>query len=118
MTILGFCGQTRLQLRLQGIARIYSPDSAVANHAWQALPSWTRQTYTGGPPGDEHADATLAETDALQGTHDTKGKMHFGVIHFKTRTLDWFQLRRRHNLRARLSYDASGILVDVRWVNP
>lgn len=57
VTVLGYCPQTRLQLRLTGTATLHGPDSAAAAAAWATLPPWTRSTYTGGPPGDERAFA-------------------------------------------------------------
>ncbi len=117
-TILGFCAQARLQLRLQGLAELHAPGGVRAERAWEALPAWTRQTYAGGPPGDERAFDAASEAVPPSTAHEGGGKAHFGVVTFRAETLDWFQLRRQDNRRACFAYGADGGLADGRWVNP
>ena len=117
-TVLGFCRQLRLQLRLQGMVDLHAPGSECARLAWETLPTWTRQTYAGGPPGDERALDAIAETPSSGGAGGADGKAHFGVVTFQAETLDWFQLQRQNNRRAWLAYDAVGRLVESRWVTP
>jgi len=117
-TVLGYCSQTRLQLRLKGKVECHAPGSPVAETAWELLPSWTRATYTGGPPGDELALATNERSFVSEPTNDTDGKLHFGALAFRAATLDWFQLVREGNRRARFSYDDSGAVIVSQWINP
>ncbi|MBA8839839.1 pyridoxamine 5'-phosphate oxidase family protein [Ochrobactrum sp. RH2CCR150] len=117
-TVLGYCSQTRLQLRLQGMVVLHAQGSAVAETAWELLPSWTRATYTGGPPGDELAFAVDEKSFVTKPANDADGKLHFGVLAFRVDTLDWFQLRREGNSRARFSYDLSGAIIVSQWINP
>lgn len=117
-TVLGFCPTTRLQLRLQGLTELHAPGSEPAEQAWQTLPAWTRRTYVGGPPGDELAFDAAHEAAPEAAVHEADGKAHFGVVTFRADALDWFQLQRQGNLRARLAYDPDGALADGEWVNP
>ena len=117
-TVLGFCPQTRLQFRLQGTIELHAPGSDQANAAWDKLSAWTRTTYTGGPPGDECAFDVIDETALPKPADEAEGKLHFGLLIFRARTLDWFQLRRQGNRRALSTYDETGALAACRWVNP
>ncbi|WP_231647133.1 pyridoxamine 5'-phosphate oxidase family protein [Pantoea sp. BL1] len=117
-TILGFCSQTRLQLRLQGHFKQYEPASALAEQTWLGLSVWTRRSYTGGPPGD----ALLSQREPVRHAQDEEGgedgQRHFGVLVFQAASLDWFQLQRNDNRRARLNYSPSGSLTSFQWINP
>ncbi|ANM15438.1 pyridoxamine 5'-phosphate oxidase-like protein [Rhizobium sp. N541] len=118
VTVLGFSTQTRLQFRLQGTVELHAPGSEPANDAWDKLSTWTRTTYTGGPPGDECGLDMIDEAVLPKPADDAKGKPHFGLLIFRARTLDWFQLRRQGNRRALLTYEETGALAACRWVNP
>ncbi|EJC82326.1 pyridoxamine-phosphate oxidase [Rhizobium leguminosarum bv. trifolii WSM2297] len=115
-TVLGFCLQTQLQLRLQGTVERHASGSDLAKAAWDKLSTWTRMTYAGGPPGDE-PDA-IDEAALPKPVDEPKGKPHFGLLIFRARTLDWFQLRRQGNRRALLTYDETGAVAASRWINP
>lgn len=117
-TALGFCPQARLHLRLQGLAELHAPASERAERAWQTLPAWTRQTYAGGPPGDELAFDAAREAAPGAAAHEADGKAHFGVVTFRAEALDWFQLQRQGNRRACFAYGADGALAGSQWVNP
>jgi hypothetical protein len=120
-TVLGFCPQTRLQLRLQGVAELHAPDSECARRAWETLSAWTRLTYAGGPPGDALPSEMASETmqaAAAQAAHAADGKARFGVVLFRADTLDWFQLARQANRRACFAYNEAGELTGSQWVNP
>ncbi|MBX5145606.1 pyridoxamine 5'-phosphate oxidase family protein [Rhizobium lentis] len=116
VTVLGFCPQARLQLRLQGRAERHGPGSEHADAAWQNLPSRTRMTYVGGPPGDERGFEAIGELPELLG--EVGGKPRFGVLSFRARTMDWFELRQQDNRRALFVYDETGALSSCRWINP
>ncbi|WHO73088.1 pyridoxamine 5'-phosphate oxidase family protein [Rhizobium sp. BT03] len=118
VTILGFSTQTRLQFRLQGMVELHAAGSDLANAAWDRLSTWTRTTYTGGPPGDECASDVIDEAVLPKPADQAEGKPHFGLLIFRARTLDWFELRRQGNRRALLTYDETGALAACRWVNP
>lgn len=117
-TVLGFCSQSRLQLRLQGVFKRYEPASALAGQTWEGLPVWTRRSYSGGPPGEEllfpHDQTRHAESEES----GEGGQRHFGVLVFQAESLDWFRLERDNNRRARLTYSATGSLTSFSWVNP
>ncbi|PHP92262.1 pyridoxamine 5'-phosphate oxidase [Pantoea agglomerans] len=114
VTVLGYCHQRRLQLRLAGRVACYAAGSDVARAAWRVLPQHTRQTYTGGPPGEartaanETPDPTAAET----------GESRFGVVIFQASMLDAYQLQRNENQRALFRYSANGELQESEWLNP
>lgn len=113
-TVIGYCGSTRLQIRLQGHVARHEPESAIGHAAWESLPEWTRTTYAGGPPGDELA-LGAGDPEPLPANGIVQnGKDRFGVLIFTAESLDWFQLRRSDNLRAQFRYadDKMG------WVNP
>ncbi|MBH2784536.1 pyridoxamine 5'-phosphate oxidase family protein [Serratia marcescens] len=115
-SVLGFCGRTRLQLRLTGRAETHAPGSLETEAAWRTLPAWTRATYSGGPPGDERAFPGLEEK--VLTFSNAKDKNNFGVLYFRVKTLDWFQLLRSDNRRAMFSYNDAGKLVASQWLNP
>jgi hypothetical protein len=117
-TLLGYCSQTRLQLRLQGTVELHAPGSPVVETAWEMLPARTRATYAGGPPGDELAFVTDEQPFVSELADGADGKEHFGVLAFRADTLDWFQLRRQGNRRARFSYDPAGVVMASEWINP
>ncbi|ARM86833.1 pyridoxamine 5'-phosphate oxidase-like protein [Rhizobium sp. CIAT894] len=116
--VLGFCPQTRLQFRLEGIVELHAAGSDQANAAWDRLSTWTRTTYTGGPPGDEVAFDAIDGAGLPKPADEAEGKPHFGLLIFRARALDWFQLRRQDNRRALLTYDETGALAAGRWLNP
>ncbi|APG87946.1 pyridoxamine 5'-phosphate oxidase (plasmid) [Sinorhizobium americanum CCGM7] len=117
-TVLGFCAQTRLQFRLQGMVELHGSASDLSKAAWDRLPTWSRMTYAGGPPGDEHAFEAINELVLSKPADEAEGKAHFGLLIFRVRMLDWFQLRRQDNRRALFTYDEAGALAACRWVNP
>lgn len=116
-TVLGFCVQDQLQLRLHGLVELHQSDSALANSAWNQLSPWTRATYRGGPPGDDLND-TVRDEKSLAAVDENAGKSVFGVLIFRADGLDWFQLQRGENRRAAIAYDEAGLVSDCRWVNP
>ncbi|HEY1145509.1 MAG TPA: pyridoxamine 5'-phosphate oxidase family protein [Allosphingosinicella sp.] len=116
VTVLGFSPQVRLQLRLQGMIERHGPGSERADATWERLPGRTRMTYAGGPPGDECAFEAVGEL--AEPLDEAVGRARFGVLSFRARTLDWFQLRQLDNRRALFAYDETGALSSCRWVNP
>lgn len=114
VTVLGYCHERRLQLRLVGQAECYAAGSAVARDAWRTLPQHTRQTYIGGTPGEalapahETPDATAAEA----------GESRFGVVIVQVSVLDAYQLQRNENQRALFHYSAHGARQESGWINP
>jgi len=116
--VLGFCSQSRLQLRLQGYFKRHDPASALAGQTWQGLSVWTRRSYSGGPPGEELLFPHDQNRDAESEESGEGGQRHFGVLVFQAESLDWFQLQRNDNRRARLIYSATGSLTSFSWVNP
>lgn len=116
-TVLGFCNTTRVQLRLQGSAVLFSPESDVSRKAWQGLSPTTRSTYQGGPPGDDLAFTPAAQAAAADAP-DGGGQANFGVVRFRVSMLDWFRLQRSDNRRALFAYGPGGKIVTQLWVNP
>lgn len=115
VTVLGYALQTRLQLRLQGRVEQYADGSEIASAAWSRLPAHTRNTYTGGPPGEEreHEDRAAAAS-----TTDEAGRQHFGVVVMRVSTLEWYQLQKEHNQRALLTYSTDGALIISQRIAP
>ncbi|WP_019644410.1 pyridoxamine 5'-phosphate oxidase family protein [Novispirillum itersonii] len=118
VTVLGYCAQTRLQLRLPGTATLHGPETPTAAAAWDRLPPWTRSTYAGGPPGDERAFAGPGQPLGAEPPADGAGRACFGVIVVQAVALDWFRLQRQDNRRARFHYGPDGALTAAAWVNP
>lgn len=115
-TVLGYCPETRTQLRLLGTVTLFPSGTSRADKAWETLPHWTRSTYAGGTPGDERAFDIPTENVALIGEGD--GIRVFGVAAFHTISLDWFQLQRQDNRRAKFCYNETGRLISGQWINP
>lgn len=115
VTVLGYCAQTRLQLRLQGRVEPYDAESDVAQAIWSRLPAHTQKTYAGGPPGGARA---CDDIKAISAAEEAEGKANFGVLIVHASSLDWYQLHKEQNQRAFFTYDNSGALVDSQWVNP
>ncbi len=113
VTVLGFCASSRIQLRLVGAARLHAPGSDLAEKAWSELSVWTRNTYAGGPPGEEPDN-----NEPVPVTGEAGGKAYFGVVSFRADALDWFELRRASNRRAVFEYSDLGALMAARWINP
>ncbi|WP_420413129.1 pyridoxamine 5'-phosphate oxidase family protein [Roseibium sp.] len=118
VTVLGYCSDTRTQLRFSGTAELFGPQSEKAESAWEALPPWTRTTYQGGPPGDELAFEQNDRAISAAPEPDAAGKDCFGVISFTASSLDWFQLQRKNNKRALFRYSGSDEQISSCWVNP
>lgn len=114
VTVLGYCLQRRLQLRLAGRVSYYAAGSDIARQAWQALPQHTRQTYQGGPPGEIPIPA-----NKMPAVHAAdSGEPHFGVVILQVTTLEGYQLQRNDNQRALFRYAPDGELKACQWLNP
>lgn len=118
VTILGYCHQTRLQLRLTGTVELHAPESQVAEKAWSKLSPHTQNTYAAGPPGDELAFDAADKNAEPAPSVTADGKANFGVLIVKVSMLDWYQLKRENNQRALLTYTDSGICASSQWINP
>jgi len=114
VTVLGYCHQRRLQLRMAGRAECYAAGSDIARSAWRELSQHTRQTYTGGPPGEARITA-----DETPGTNAVEaGESRFGVVMVRVSVLDACQLQRNNNRRALFRYSPDGELQGCEWLNP
>ena len=114
---LGYDDATRVQLRFEGEAEIFPPDTPENEAAWASLSAWTRNTYAGGPPGDPLDDED--DGDEISEVADTTtGRTRFGVIQINVRSLDWVLLERGNNRRAVFDYAGDGSLVAGAWVAP
>jgi len=114
VTVLGYCHQRRLQLRMAGQAECCAPGSDIAQAAWRTLPPHTRQTYTGGAPGEARAMADEAPEPATA----EAGESRFGVVIVRVSGLDAYQLQRNDNQRALFRYASDGGLQGSEWLNP
>lgn len=112
VTVLGYCHQRRLQLRMTGRVECYAAGSDIARAAWRELPQHTRQTYTGGPPGEAPATA-----DEKPDTTEA-GESRFGVVIVRVSMLDACQLQRNDNQRALFRYSSDGGSQGREWLNP
>ncbi|WP_422384960.1 pyridoxamine 5'-phosphate oxidase family protein [Roseibium album] len=117
-TVLGYSNRTRVQLRLRGSIQLSHPGSDQTEMAWNQLPSHTRSTYAGGPPGDELPTRPLVSGKNAEPEVHATGKQCFGVLFFKAASLDWCRLERQNNLRARFIYDDNGDLEFSNWIAP
>jgi pyridoxamine 5'-phosphate oxidase len=113
-TVVGFDPEKGLQLRLQGTASLYPPASDIAATAWSRLSTWTKATYTGGPPGNTAPSGPIRVAEP----ENDDGRAVFGVIVFRAKAMDWFRLSRGDNRRATFRYAPDGALIESRLVNP
>lgn len=115
--VLGYDDAMRIQLRFEGEAKIFPPETSENELAWASLSDWTKNTYAGGPPGDP-LDGTepCAESSELPDT--TVGRPRFGVIQIKVKSLDWVLLARGNNRRAVFEYAVDGKVETAAWVEP
>lgn len=121
-SILGFSERAGEQYRFNGYAKLLAPNSEINQTEWDKLSLWTKNTYCGGPPGEETHAPQSGEImkEALPPTPEqlVKGRARFGVILFKADSLDWFQLKRSDNRRAIFSYADQGDIRSSNWINP
>ncbi len=121
-SILGFSERAGEQYRFKGHAELLAPNSDINQTEWDNLSLWTKNTYCGGPPGEETHAPRSGENikEALPPTPEqlVKGRARFGVILFKAEGLDWFQLKRSDNRRAIFSYADQGDIKSAKWINP
>ena len=113
VTALGYCNETRIQLRLCGTVELHAQGSECAELAWEQLSDNTRKTYAGPAPG---SDVVINNYHGCN--TDGSGKVNFGVIVLHINLLDWSLLARDNNQRALLHYSAAGKLKNCKWVNP
>ncbi|AWP35387.1 pyridoxamine 5'-phosphate oxidase family protein [Pantoea sp. PNT01] len=114
VSVLGYCHQRRLQLRMVGRVECYAAGSDVARSAWRELPQHTQQTYTGGPPGE----VRVAADERREATAVESGASRFGVVIVRVSVLDAYQLQRNDNQRALFHYSPHGSLQESEWLNP
>lgn len=121
-SILGFSERAGEQYRFNGRVELLAPNSDINQIEWDKLSLWTKNTYCGGPPGEETHAPQSGENmkDAVPPTPEqlVKGRARFGVILFKADGLDWFQLKRSDNRRAIFSYADQGDIKSAKWINP
>ncbi len=113
----GYHSDKRLQVRLAGTVSVHTQGSDAAASAWQTLTPWTRASYCGGPPGDPAAQPRVF-SKAPAASEIASGESVFGVIVFKTESLDWFTHPRGNLQRALFSYGSDGTVEQAAWVTP
>ncbi len=119
LSLLGYDPEHRIQLRFNGTATLFGPETAYTQQAWQQLSVWTRHSYCGGPPGYELSAPETAEMTAPPDAATTAvGKQVFGVIQFKADTLDWFHHPRGALRRALFRYGPAGSVQSANWIRP
>ncbi|MFQ3665675.1 MAG: pyridoxamine 5'-phosphate oxidase family protein [Sphingomonadaceae bacterium] len=121
VALLFYDAPARLQLRLEGLARIESQGEA-ADLAWAASRPFSRRCYTapaapgtpadgptsGLPPELEQREPTLAESEA--------GRPHFAVMLVDARSLEFLHLAVTGHRRGRFCRDGDGWLGS--WLIP
>lgn len=121
-SILGFSESAGEQYRLKGSVELLAQNSDINQTEWDKLSVWTKNTYCGGPPGEEaeapETDQSAIESQPPTSEQLTKGRARFGVIAFRAESLDWFQLKRSDNRRARFLYSQRGDIASANWINP
>lgn len=120
-SILGFSTNISEQFRFEGRVELFKADTEINQSEWDKLSIWSKNTYCGGPPGDDVNPPQLDEPKEVEPPSDeqlAKGRSRFGVIKFKADKLDWFRLQRSDNRRAKFSYDRSGNIEKAAWINP
>jgi pyridoxamine 5'-phosphate oxidase len=106
----------KIQIRLDGIATLHR-DDAVADTAWVATRTFSRQCYGIQPgPGvllSDGKDFTLPETtDAAT----APGRANFCPITVEIKSLEWLYLAAAGHRRARYTWD--GTAVSPQWLTP
>lgn len=120
VTVLGYSATDRLQIRLTGTTQLDKHGTAEHQQSWLSLSTWTRQSYCGGPPGDELTAPTAAQVQTTPPTEveTESGRERFGVIHFTALALDCFQHNRSNLTRALCTYNSDGAIKYNKWINP
>lgn len=117
-SVVEYCPDLRLQLRLSGTVILFAETSSRAEKAWDALPPGTKETYQGGPPGDYLSAPPRQSSPTGNLEQNQDGRRRFGVIVFTARSLDWCQLDREGNKRALFAYTEDGKLCSSQFVHP
>jgi pyridoxamine 5'-phosphate oxidase len=120
-SILGFSANISEQFRFEGRVELFPEDNEINQSEWDKLSIWSKNTYCGGPPGDDANPPQLDQPKEVEPPSDeqfAQGRSRFGVIKFKADKLDWFRLQRSDNRRAKFSYDYSGNIEKAGWINP
>lgn len=110
-----------VQASIQGAATVHT-DDAVAGEQWTATPALSRRGYLGPlPPGTPTVKPNHNLPDDIVGRQPTEdelqpGRENFCVIRVLADTIDWLQLDRSGNLRARFEYGTGGLIAN--WIAP
>jgi pyridoxamine 5'-phosphate oxidase len=121
VSVLGYDGHRRLQIRLTGRALLSGPGTALQAEHWRGLSPWTRTTYCGGPPGiadDAVREVTFEPDQTPTEAQTSVGEGRFGVVSVTAKGMDVFEHRRGNLRRARFCYDETGVRVSGQWVLP
>ena len=120
VTVLGYSSDDRFQIRLTGTAQLFAPGTTENQQSWNCLSTWTRQSYCGGPPGEEliAPDNAQLKPEPPTEAETESGRACFGVIQFKALALDCFQHNRGNLVRALCTYNNDGSIEHNKWVTP
>jgi len=102
---LFYASAAKIQLRLQGSARILNGEEADA--AWKQTPLHGRSAYLSiRSPGDSVASPIPPTTDDRQVSQQEseRGRVTFRIVRTSVHTADWLYLRREGHVRARLDF--------------
>ncbi|MEP2978450.1 MAG: pyridoxamine 5'-phosphate oxidase family protein [Lentilitoribacter sp.] len=120
-SILGFSTNISEQIRFEGRVELFNENTEINQSEWDKLSIWSKNTYCGGPSGDDANPPQLDEQKEVEPPSDEQleqGRSRFGVIQFKVDKLDWFRLQRSDNRRAKFCYNSSGGIENASWINP
>ena len=110
-TLHGWDAESGIQLRVSGVVGLHTGDE-VARNAWAALREASRATYLVDPgPGTR-----LATPDAAGLDRDDAGFGVFCVLRLQARTLEYLQLGKEQNQRAKFTWADGGI--EGVWLVP
>ena len=109
---------TKIQLRLQGSARIINDKQADAE--WETVSLLSRSAYLSvEPPGKAVATSQPPSTDDrfVEQEESERGRENFRLIRTQVETVDWLYLRQGGHVRASLEYGGKGS-VQKAWLVP
>ena len=109
---------TKIQLRLEGTARLIDGDEA--DEAWRSTPLKSRSAYVSiESPGVQGLDSRPPDTSdrIVTFAESERGRVNFRIIRTTVRAADWLYLRPEGHVRAKLDYPSAGI-VSSHWIVP
>ncbi len=114
-----YCQPAKLQLRLEGVARLHCDDD-VADHAWAGSRPSSRECYAQVAAPGVLLEAPQSDRTPPLAAHEPlrAGRENFCAVSIEVHTLEWLYLRAAGHRRARFVRDAGTGEVASMWLAP